>query len=70
MKLALVRPFLRRWPGLRLRVKLLVLDLAMDLAAGLADSDQLPARDRMEYGRRVMQLVRWQRRMSALRGRA
>ncbi len=59
-------PILRHFPGVRLAVKLFLLDHAMIIAAQLADDPEVPARDRMVYGKRVMQLVRWHRRLHAL----
>jgi len=60
-----MRP-LRHFPSFRLWLKLALLDFAMSGAAIHADDENVPARERMEYGRRVMTLIRWHRRLSAL----
>lgn len=64
----MIRALLRRFPGLRLSFKLWLLDVGMIVFALQADDEKVPARKRMECGRRVMQFVRWHRWLSALRG--
>ncbi len=58
---------LRKYPGLRLAVKLFLIDLAIGAGLSIADDEGLPARQRMDAGRKVLLLLRAHRRLYALR---